>query len=573
MEVVVQPHERECAVCTNDFTTPKILPCGHLLCRQCVISWMDSKSDAGCPLCTCPIVEHQGNSSQSSADVIDALPTDSVMEAIVESSRVLGKDDMCTVCDDVRAEYICMQCLEKMCPSCTKIHKKMLATRSHEVESVSTVTPERLAASRPALCADHGDKQAEAFCADHHLSICASCTSIKHRTCLVVRDINDEMKAAENALCGLTDQLVQAEYSLKQGTEQLAIRLQKVEDMEQEDMTQVDKTCDKLQIMVENCRKELKKMIHDSSLQVKNSLLEVKRELDKRLGKVTSHRNIVTRARAVAPRAGLIHVTQALTDRVNSLHLNADVDELSLMTPPEISVECYNELEKAIENKLHQFQQQQQQQQQQTKPKDQQRQEANTLLTEKIANTRVDLSETGLYLQLDAQPPVLVFHENCGNSIRLTNGNRTAEKINRLFFSNAMVVSRDAMVPNVLYEVRVDAVSLNNNELSLGVTRTSPAYLHLTEEHRDLEDSVFVSYSGIYYYGQHVRTRLDKVLRRLKVGSRVGLLVDSSNYLHVYIDGQDKGVVPKRVTPPCFAVFDMSSSVTKVTALPTSRMT
>ncbi|PVD22023.1 hypothetical protein C0Q70_17826 [Pomacea canaliculata] len=364
MEVVVQPHERECAVCTNDFTTPKILPCGHLLCRECVITWMDTKSDAGCPLCTCPIVEHQGNSSQSSADVVDALPTDSVMEAIVESSHVLGKDDMCTVCDDVRAEYICIQCLEKMCPSCTKIHKKMVATRSHDVESVSTVTPERLAASRPALCADHGEKHAEAFCADHHLSICASCTSIKHRTCLAVRDINDEMKAAENALCGLTDRLVQAEYSLKQGTEQLAVRLQKVEDIEEQDMTQVDKTCDKLQIMVENCRKELKKQIQDSRLQVKNSLLEVKQELDKRLGKVTSHRNIVTRARAVAPRAGLIHVTQALTDRVNSLDLNAELDEGSWMASDEIKVECYNELEKAIENKLHQFQQQKQ-----TKPK------------------------------------------------------------------------------------------------------------------------------------------------------------------------------------------------------------
>ncbi|PVD22056.1 hypothetical protein C0Q70_17859 [Pomacea canaliculata] len=333
MEVVVRSHERECAVCTNDFTTPKILPCGHLLCRECVISWMKSKHHAGCPLCTCPIAEHQGYSSQSAADVVDALPTDSVMEAIVQSAGVLGKDNMCTVCDDVRAEYICMQCVEKMCSSCMKMHKKMSMSRSHDVESVSTVTPERLAASRPALCADHGDKHAEAFCADHHLSICSSCTSIKHRTCLVVRDINDEMKDSEKTLCGLTDQLVQAEYSLKQGTEHLAIRLQKVEDMEQEDMTQVDKTCDKLQRMVENCRKGLKKQIHDSRLQVTNSLIKAKRELDKRLGKVTSHRNIVTRARAVAPRAGLIHVTQALTDRVNSLDLNADLDEFySLFT-------------------------------------------------------------------------------------------------------------------------------------------------------------------------------------------------------------------------------------------------
>lgn len=61
-----------------------------------------------------------------------------------------------------------------------------------------------------------------------------------------------------------------------------------------------------------------------------------------------------------------------------------------------------------------------------------------------------------------------------------------------------------------------------------------------------------------------MRTTLGKGLRRLEVGSRVGLLVDSSNYLHLYINGQDEGVVAKRVTLPCFAFFNICSSVTKV---------
>lgn len=59
-------------------------------------------------------------------------------------------------------------------------------------------------------------------------------------------------------------------------------------------------------------------------------------------------------------------------------------------------------------------------------------------------------------------------------------------------------------------------------------------------------------------------TTLAKGLERLKVGSRVGVLVDSSNYLHLYINGEDKGVVAKNVTLPCFAIFDIWSSVTKV---------
>ncbi|XP_025080022.1 E3 ubiquitin-protein ligase TRIM33-like, partial [Pomacea canaliculata] len=224
MAAVIPAHERECAVCTNDFTTPKILPCGHLLCRQCVISWMDSKSDAGCPLCTCPIVEHQGNSSQIAADVVDALPTDSVLEAIVESASILVKDGMCTVCEDLKAEYICIQCLEKMCPSCRKIHKKMVATRSHDVESVSTVTPERLAASRPALCADHVTEKADFFCVDHNLVICTPCFSNKHRECLDVKSLDEKMKSAEDALGLLREKLLKAEDNLKQALHNLNVR-------------------------------------------------------------------------------------------------------------------------------------------------------------------------------------------------------------------------------------------------------------------------------------------------------------------------------------------------------------
>ncbi|PVD21772.1 hypothetical protein C0Q70_17573 [Pomacea canaliculata] len=136
-----ETHERECAVCTNDFTTPKILPCGHLLCRQCVISWLDSKSDAGCPLCRYPIAEKQNESDGNSADIADALPTEYVMEALVDTAHVLDKEHICCVCDDAKADFICMQCLDMMCSSCYKIHKKFSATRSHDVESVSTVTP------------------------------------------------------------------------------------------------------------------------------------------------------------------------------------------------------------------------------------------------------------------------------------------------------------------------------------------------------------------------------------------------------------------------------------------------
>ncbi|PVD36801.1 hypothetical protein C0Q70_03791 [Pomacea canaliculata] len=340
MAAVVQPHERKCTVCANDFTTPKILPCGHLLCQGCVISLIYSKPEAGCPLCKCPIVELKGNSSQRSADVAEALPTDSVMKAIVESAGVLMGDGMCTVCDDVRAEYICIQCFEKMCPSCTKIHKKMVVSRSHNVESVSTVTPERLAASRPALCADHGDKHAELFCVDHNLVICQSCSK-KHSGCIDVKPLDEKMKSAKKTLGSLAEELDTAEKNLKQAIWNLSVRQQTADATKEENMVMVDSTCNRLQSMVEDCRKEMKNQISHSISKFEGYLSNVKKDFKKRLGKVTSHKHLVTRATTVRPCPELIHAAQTLTDRVNDINLSDELEADVWVDPSaEITKRC-----------------------------------------------------------------------------------------------------------------------------------------------------------------------------------------------------------------------------------------
>ncbi|PVD22019.1 hypothetical protein C0Q70_17822 [Pomacea canaliculata] len=336
---MAEPHERECAVCTNDFTTPKILPCGHLLCRECVISWMDSKADAGCPLCRCPIVEQSDGSSSAT---VDALPTDFVMEALVESARVLSKDHLCCVCEDVRADFICMQCQDMLCTACTKAHRKLSATRSHDVESVSTVTPERLAASRPALCADHGDKQAEFFCREHRLAVCSACKANKHKVCPKTNYLEDEIQSAQKSLNDLTKILVETEQKLEQVIGQVTSRLQEVDVSEQEDMAEVDKSCDRLHKLVEDFCSNLKEKTRTSHLKIRSSLRDVKTDLSNRLGKVTSHKHIVTRATAVSPRPALIHMTQALTDRVNSLDLSADLQRQLWVKPLSSTEGCTN---------------------------------------------------------------------------------------------------------------------------------------------------------------------------------------------------------------------------------------
>ncbi|XP_025113703.1 neuralized-like protein 4 [Pomacea canaliculata] len=86
-----------------------------------------------------------------------------------------------------------------------------------------------------------------------------------------------------------------------------------------------------------------------------------------------------------------------------------------------------------------------------------------------------------------------------------------------------------------------------------------------------LIDLGIVGVNWISHQKKFLYRTIGKGLKKLQVGSRVGVLVDSSNDLHLFVDGQDHGVVAEHVPPPCFAVFIMHGAITKVTALPTSK--
>ena len=102
----VEPNEEECSVCHEQFTEPKLLPCGHLLCRHCLLSWLKSQAEAKCPLCRCVIVELEERGSKSLEDIADGFPTDLAMAALVEADRLLNKGHNCCIC-----EYVAATCL------------------------------------------------------------------------------------------------------------------------------------------------------------------------------------------------------------------------------------------------------------------------------------------------------------------------------------------------------------------------------------------------------------------------------------------------------------------------------
>ncbi|XP_025113340.1 E3 ubiquitin-protein ligase TRIM71-like isoform X2 [Pomacea canaliculata] len=337
-----------------------------------------------------------------------------MMQALVESARVLAKDPVSCACEDVAADSICVECLDMLCLSCCRAHKKTTVSRHHNVESLSTVTPERLAASRPALCADHGDKQAEFFCIDHRRAVCASCCIIKHRECSEVREMNDEIALAENSLKVLTIRLVNGEQRLERAIAQLEARVRDDYLSELEDIKQANIACDRLQKLVEATRDKIKQTIGSLHFRAMKSLLSVKGSLCTQLSKLKAHKQVAMRATTVAVRPSLIYANEALTDRVNNLDLDVDF-EVDVSTNPSMNIRGCEELVRWVEKELAMMGQQ------------------------------TKAPET---LQL-------TFHANRGNSILLTHDKKTAERVaadNAVFSMGGVVVSCEALEDNWLYQ-------------------------------------------------------------------------------------------------------------------------
>ena len=58
----------------------------------------------------------------------------------------------------------------------------------------------------------------------------------------------------------------------------------------------------------------------------------------------------------------------------------------------------------------------------------------------------------------------------------------------------------------------------------------------------------------------------------MPVDSRVGVSVDVTRRLHLYVNGQDQGVVSPRALPdPCYAMFDVGWQYRKVSGVDSIR--
>ena len=127
--------EITCAICHEHYTDPKILPCLHYYCKQCILKLAlrtATNQPFSCPECRKETTLPEGGVEELKT----AFFINRFKSKVSALERVHGKVEVkCEECTDSgdRAEAFCRQCAVFICGECVKSHKRMKSLASHEV--------------------------------------------------------------------------------------------------------------------------------------------------------------------------------------------------------------------------------------------------------------------------------------------------------------------------------------------------------------------------------------------------------------------------------------------------------
>ena len=183
----VQDLEKEitCAICHEHYTEPKVLPCCHYYCKQCIHHLalrMGMDKPFPCPEC-------RKDTTLPEASV-DNLPTAFFLNRMKEVHSKLelahGKvEAKCEMCLEDKAEAFCRQCTKFICADCVKSHKKMKKVfPGHKISTLEDLKEggvEEILIQEPSYeaCKVH-DQPKNIFCYDCDILICRDCTIKDH---------------------------------------------------------------------------------------------------------------------------------------------------------------------------------------------------------------------------------------------------------------------------------------------------------------------------------------------------------------------------------------------------------
>ena len=179
--------EITCPVCQDLFQEPKILPCFHYYCKQCVLQLAAREQPFPCPEC-------RGDTLLPLQGGADGFPTAFFVNRMKSLYGVMEKvqasehgDVICGQCQSNNAVAFCQHCAQYICDFCRESHRRMKTFSGHNVVSMEELkrnTVENLpiiVQPEASWCREHQEQLLKIYCFQCNQLICRDCTVIDHK--------------------------------------------------------------------------------------------------------------------------------------------------------------------------------------------------------------------------------------------------------------------------------------------------------------------------------------------------------------------------------------------------------
>uniref|UniRef100_A0A8C0H881 Neuralized E3 ubiquitin protein ligase 4 n=1 Tax=Chelonoidis abingdonii TaxID=106734 RepID=A0A8C0H881_CHEAB len=162
-------------------------------------------------------------------------------------------------------------------------------------------------------------------------------------------------------------------------------------------------------------------------------------------------------------------------------------------------------------------------------------------------------------------PAAMEFLENHGKNILLSNGNLTATRV--ASYNQGIVVIAQPLPQGQLFQVQIDFLNPQwTSSLSLGVIGTSPERLNFPATACSIKRSAWLlQRDSVFHNSLKICDNYGPNLDTCPEGTVLGLLVDSSSCLHLYVNGMDQGVAAQDIPSPCYVLVDLYGQCEQVT--------
>jgi len=180
----------DCPICLSAFTEPRILPCIHTFCFECLkrtleVTQKKKGNKIPCPLCRSEFsVEH-----------------------FLGLKCILQMDVASIICDMCNAGYgdkpghiqeatmHCIECQNNYCDKCVEVHKSQKLSRNHKVIKIESDAKSEINPITE-YCSKHRKKALDYYCFDCKKIVCVSCFDESHKLhdCKDVTTLDEEFR-------------------------------------------------------------------------------------------------------------------------------------------------------------------------------------------------------------------------------------------------------------------------------------------------------------------------------------------------------------------------------------------